>query len=66
VLQAAVVRTGKWVSAISAQWHWAPKEFSTSWADVQPLNCNMRNRDCVPHLSKNKAYWGHSELLLKG
>lgn len=31
----------------------------------QPLNCNMRNRECVRHLSKNKAYWGLSELLLK-
>lgn len=32
----------------------------------QPLNCNMRNRDCVLLLSKNKGNWGHSELLLKG
>lgn len=34
VMQAAGVRAGKWVSTISAWWHWAPKEFSTSWADV--------------------------------
>ena len=41
------------------------RSFPSPGQMFQPLNCNMRNRDCVLHLSKNKAYWGHSDLLLK-
>lgn len=42
------------------------RSFSPPGQVFQTLNCNMRNRDCVLLLSKNKSNWGRSELLLKG